>query len=192
MFQDLDQTMAALVRDAAAPDALRGAQVAFDTPDRDYRPDQTTLNLFLHEIAENRVLRDEARVLERTPDAVTARLPAVRLDCDYLVTAWSHQTGGLRTAEEHALLGAALVWLARFPVVPDRVLRGSLTTQPYSLPMTVARSAEGQAMGHFWSALGIPPRPAFGLTVTVAAEPFDRSDRSPLVKNVVLKPVLDA
>ncbi|WP_433136946.1 DUF4255 domain-containing protein [Actinomadura nitritigenes] len=192
MFQDLDQTLAKLVQDAAAPEALRAAQVAFDTPDRDYRPDQTTLDLFLHEIAENRLLRDEARVMERTGDSVTSRPPALRLDCGYLVTAWSHQTAGLRAAEEHALLGAALVWLARFPTVPDRFLQGTMAAQPYPVPVTVAQTGEGRAMGHFWSALGIAPRPAFGLTLTVAAEPFDQTATSPIVKDVLLKPVLKA
>ena len=29
-------------------------------------------------------------------------------------------------------------------------------------------------MGTFWTALGIAPRPAFSLTVTITVQPFDR------------------
>ena len=34
-------------------------------------------------------------------------------------------------------------------------------------------------MGDFWTALGIAPRPAFSLTVTIALQPFDVTDTFP-------------
>ena len=101
--------------DAAAPADLRNADISFDTPDKGYQPAQATMNLFLHEVAENRTLRDEARVIDRTGDAYTSRLPSMRLDCTYLVTAWSAKAGGLKAQEEHHLLGLALIWLGRIP-----------------------------------------------------------------------------
>src|SRR5215472_2316806 len=116
MFDDLDATLKAVFADSAAPGDLRNADVGFDTPDKDYQPAQATINLFLHEVAENRALRDEARVLERTNGTYTSRLPSLRLDCTYLVTAWSSQAAGLKAQEEHHLLGLALIWLSRFPL----------------------------------------------------------------------------
>ena len=116
----------------------------------------------------------------------TARLPSLRVDCTYLVTAWSAQSGGLKAAEEHRLLGLALQWLSRFPVVDESFLRGSLKTppQPYPLSTVVAQAQEGRSNGEFWSALGVPPRPAFPVTVTVTVEPFDQVDEFAAVQAI--------
>jgi hypothetical protein len=189
MFQDLDSTLAAVLNDAAAPADLRNADVSFDTPDRDYKPTQATVNLFLHEVAENRTLRDEARVMERVGDTYTSRLPPLRVDCTYLTTTWSSKTAGLKAQEEHRLLGLALAWLSRFPVIEDRFLQGDLKNppQPYPLPATVAQVKEDQSMGHFWSALGVPPRPAFSLTVTITVQPFDQVDEYPVTEKIVVE-----
>jgi hypothetical protein len=189
MFQDLDTTLAAMLSDAAAPADLRNADVSFDTPDRDYKPTQATVNLFLHDVAENRTLRDPARVMERVGDTYASRLPPLRVDCTYLTTAWSSKTAGLKAQEEHRLLGLALAWLSRFPVIEDRFLQGDLRNppQPYPLPATVAQASDDQGMGQFWSALGVPPRPAFSLTVTIAVQPFDRVDEYPVTEKILVE-----
>jgi hypothetical protein len=189
MFHDLDATLRSLLSDPHAPADLRAADVSFDTPDREYRPAQRTLNLFLHEVAENRELRDDDPVVVRSESGYTSRLPSLRVDCTYLATTWSAQSAGFKAQEEHALLGLALIWLCRFPVIDERYLQGSLKTpaQPYPVPTLVARSREGQAMGHFWSALGISPRPAFSLAVTIAVEPFDEVQQFPEVRAVGLR-----
>jgi hypothetical protein len=189
MLQDLDSTLEALLDDPAAPGELRNADVSFDTPDRDYRPAQATLNLFLHELTENRTLRDPARVMERADDTYASRLPPLRLDCTYLTTAWSSKTGGLKAQEEHHLLGLALTWLSRFPVIEERFLQGELKNppQPYPLTTAVAQVREGQGMGHFWSALGVSPRPAFSLTVTIALQPSDQVDQFPVAERIVVE-----
>jgi hypothetical protein len=186
MFDDLDATLKAVLSDSGAPADLRNADVAFDTPDKDYQPPQATVNLFLHEVAENRTLRDESRLIERTGDTYTSRLPSLRLDCSYLVTTWSVQAGGLKAQEEHHLLGLALAWLSRFPVIDDRFLQGTLKSppQPYPLAAVVAQTNEGQPMGHFWSALGVSPKPAFSLTVTITIDPFDEVDQFGVVQAV--------
>jgi hypothetical protein len=186
VFDDLDATLKAVLGDSAAPTEVRSADARFDTPDKDFKPALATLNLFLHEVNENRALRDEARVLARDGDRYTSRLPSLRVDCTYLVTAWSAQTGGLKAAEEHRLLGLALRWLSRFPVVDGTFLRGSLKTppQPYPLPAVVAQTQEGRSNSEFWSALGIPPRPAFSLTVTVTMDPYDEVEELAAVQDV--------
>jgi hypothetical protein len=189
MFHDLDASLRALLSDPAAPAELRGADISFDTPDRDYRPGQATVNLFLHEVAENRELRDEARVVALSGSGYTSRLPSLRVDCTYLATTWSSQAAGLKAREEHRLLGLALTWLSRFPVIDERFLQGALKTpaQPYPVPTVVGQTKEGQAMGHFWSALGISPRPAFSLTVTITVEPFDEVEQFTEVRQLRLQ-----
>ncbi|MFF8942180.1 Pvc16 family protein [Streptomyces sp. NPDC014864] len=190
MFQDLDDTLRALLTAEDVPPEVRAADVSFDTPDKDFGPTQATVNLFLHDVQENRALRDVAPVVERVDERVdsgyrTSR-PPLRLDCTYLVTAWSGRTGGLKAAEEHQLLGLALRWLSRFDVVEDRFLRGGMTRPPQSHapPAAVAQVREGQSMGQFWTALGVPPRPAFSLTVTIDVPPFDAPVDEPPLRSV--------
>jgi hypothetical protein len=180
MFDDLDATLKALLDDAAAPQLVRDADVSFDTPDRDYKPAQATLNLFLHEVVENRALREEGPVTIRTGNGFTTRMPFLRVDCTYLVTAWSNQTGGLKSAAEHRLLGLALQWLGRFPVIGETFHRGVLRNppQPYPLSTVLAQTQEGRSAAEFWSALGVAPRPAFPLAVTLTVQPYDEVEES--------------
>lgn len=190
MFDDLDASLAALLADAAAPPEVRTADVSFTVPDKDFAPPQATLDLFLHEVQENRGLRDVAPTMLRVPaGGWESTRPPMRVDCTYLVTAWSTKTGALRAAEEHRLLGRALLWLGRFPLVPDQYARGALKTppQPYPLATTVAQTREGQSMGEFWTALGIAPRPAFSLTVTLALQPYTETETFPALSAIQLR-----
>jgi hypothetical protein len=170
MFQDLDSTLQAIVEDPSAPDLLREADVSFETPDRDYAPAQTTLNLFLHEVRENRDLRDPEPIYTLEQGTFRRRAPPLRIDCCYLVTAWSNKSGALRTAEEHQLLGQALAWLSRFGTIPETYFQGSLLGQPYPPPTLVARVDGRHAANEFWTALGIAPRVAFRAVVTIALD----------------------
>jgi Pvc16 N-terminal domain/Carboxypeptidase regulatory-like domain len=193
VFDDLDASLAAVLADAAAPAEVHSADVTFTVPDKDFAPGQPTLDLFLHEVQENRDLRDDQPVTQHLSGGgwTSTRAP-MRVDCTYLVTAWSPKAGGLRAAEEHRLLGLTLLWLGRFPVIPDSYLQGSLANpaQPFPLSTLVAQTREGQSMGEFWTALGIAPRPAFSLTVTVALQPFPDAGTFPDVTAVQVRTAL--
>ncbi len=173
MFEDLDNTLALILDDPAAPAELRNADISFATPNRSFPPTltQATVNLFLYDVKENLVLRDPVPIIEKVGNSFIRRLPPLRVDCSYIVTAWSNQTGPARVVEEHRLLAQALLWLSRFPTIPAIYLQGSLPTQPFPLATTVAQMDANKNAGEFWSALGISPRPAFYLTVTVAMDP---------------------
>jgi hypothetical protein len=190
MFNDLDATLRAVLADPAAPADVRGADVSFETPDKDFRPAQPTVNLFLYEVQENRTMRDGAPYIERVDDHAVRRVPPVRMDCTYLTTVWSPKNGAVRAEEEHRLLGITLLWLNRFSLIESDFLRGSLADppQPYPLPAMVAQLKEDQSDGQFWTALGITPRPAFSLTVTIAMQDFDDADELPLVQGVRVEP----
>lgn len=170
MFQDLDTTLQALLDDSTAPTFLRNADVSFETPDRNYRPAQATVNLFLFEVKENRTVRDPQPILALVDGQYRRTLPPLRVECAYLVTTWSNQTGPVKIMEEHELLGQALAWLSRFDTIPDRYLQGTLVGQPYPPPTLVAQMEGKQTLGEFWNALGTPPRPAFTLSVTIALD----------------------
>src|SRR5205814_7370365 len=126
MFQDLDTTLKTLLGDPAVPTTLGNADVSFETPDRNFTPAQATVNLFLYEVKENRDLRDPTPVIEKVGTAFVRRPPPVRLDCSYIVTAWSPQANATGVRDHHELLALTLGWLSRFPTLPDTSLQGSL------------------------------------------------------------------
>jgi hypothetical protein len=175
MFHDLDAALKALLDDPGAPPALRDADVEFLPPERGYAPSRATVNLFLYDVEENRELRNpEPLRVPRPGGGYERRRPPLRLDCSYRVTAWAGTSAGAAAgvAEEHALLGLALAWLGRFPALPEAALAGVLPGQPWPPPLAVAQPNGVGEAGEFWSALGIPPRPAFDLVATIAV-PFD-------------------
>lgn len=190
MFNDLDATLRAVLGDPAAPADVRDADVSFETPDKDFRPPRPTVSLFLYEVQENRTLRDPAPFVERVGDGAVRRTPPLRMNCTYLITTWSPKAGALRAQEEHRLLGSALLWLNRFPLIGGGFLRGGLADppQPYPLPSMAAQLNEDRSDGQFWSALGIAPRPTFSLTVTIAMQPIDDAGELPLVQAVRVEP----
>jgi hypothetical protein len=187
MFQDLDSTLTAILNDPAMPASLinlGNAAKSFVTPDRNFAPGQATVNLFLYEVKENRQLRDAEPIVERIGPTFVQRPPPLRVDCCYLVTTWSSQGGAVGVAEAHGLLAQALLWLSRFPTVPSTYLQASLANQLYPPPTLVAQMDGHKNLGEFWFALGIPPRPAFYLTVTIAMELLLQID-GPLVTTTV-------
>ena len=180
MFQDLDTAIESILNLGDAPAQLLAADVSFETPDRNYAPTIPTVNLFLFEVKENRELRDPEPIVDKVGDVFIRRQPPLRVDCTYLVTAWSNLALAARVVEEHRLLGQALLWLSRFPIVPANLLIGSLAAQPFPAPTLVAQMMDERNSGDFWTALGAVPRPAFYLLVTIAMD-LQRFVEGPLV-----------
>lgn len=177
MFRDLDDTLKKMLDDPAMDPplaALLNADVSFVTPDKNFGPAQPTVNLFLYEVTENRELRDPVPITETIGGVVVRKTPPLRVDCKYLVTAWSNLLDAAKVAQEHRLLAQALQWLSRFAVIPTTnppgYAVGSLIGQPFSPPTLIAQMMPDKNMGEFWSALGTPPRPAFYVTATVALD----------------------
>src|SRR2546423_1895501 len=88
------------------------AQVRFQPPDDDWRTfvgQQTTnvLNVYLFDLRENRKLRSNERIRE-IENGIVREVPAPRrVDCHYLITAWSPATVTPAiepTVDEHALI----------------------------------------------------------------------------------------
>ncbi|MGW0809092.1 Pvc16 family protein [Nonomuraea sp. NPDC002799] len=181
MLQDLDATIRAMLADPDVPPSMDGVSITFRAPDKGFGFDGPTVNLFLYGMRENRVLRDPVPIVERVGATFVRRTPPLRLDCDYLVTAWSKRTGDAAVEEEHRLLGLALAKIVRFPLVPPAYLRGSLADQPYPLQVWPAQEDDGRSLGEFWSALGVAPRPAFHLSVTVTVDPQETQPEGPPV-----------
>ena len=176
MFHDLDATLKKILDDTAAPAELRNAAVSFETPQKAYAPAMPTVNLFLYEVKENQTLRDPVPIVERVGATYVRRQPPIRVDCAYIVTAWSNKTGAAKVVEEHQLLSQALMWLSRFPTIPAQYLQASLAGQPFPPPVLMAQLPGNGQAGDFWNALEVPPRPTFHLLATIALDLQPRSE----------------
>jgi hypothetical protein len=191
MFQDLDETLKSILDDGTAPAELQSADVSFEPPDKNFAPAVPTVNLFLYEIRENRELRDPEPIIRQVGPTFVRRMPPMRVACTYLVTTWSDKTAAAKISEEHQLLGQALAWLSRFPVIPATFLQGSLAVppQPFPPPTLVAQMEDGKSAAEFWSALGSVPRPAFHVSVTISIDlGLETPEGPPVVtKDMILK-----
>ena len=99
MIDHLDTLLHRLFRDSIA-ELTSDAQVRFQPPDEDWRalvPTITdaagnpanSLNVYLADLRENRKLRSNARERTVVDREVFETPPARRVDCHYLISAWS-------------------------------------------------------------------------------------------------------
>ncbi|MFQ5881379.1 MAG: Pvc16 family protein [Candidatus Methylomirabilales bacterium] len=179
MIQNLDSTMERLLREKV-PLPPEQYDVTFDRPDSDrtagFAPNRVTLNLYLYEIRENLELRRPEWKREVQPDGTfVKRRPSVRIDCAYLITAWSPadpvNQPGVATEQEHTLLSQVLTVLLRYPTIPPEVLQGRLVGQEPPLPTMVAQPDGLPSPAEFWTALNNLLRPSLNLVVTISIDP---------------------
>lgn len=176
MIRDLDLTLAKLLREKV-PLPAAGYDLSFDRPDEKWAggisTQKQTVNLYLYDIYENRELRSNEPLLLRHPDGtVTLRQPPVRINCVYLVTAWSPAAVDA-ALEEHHLLSQILNTVLHYPTIPEEVLEGSLTGQELPLPVIAAHPEGPKNLGEFWMAVGNKIRPSLSLVVTLG---FDMAE----------------
>jgi hypothetical protein len=186
-------------------DAL--TQVAFEPPTEDWRTavvaaGEERVNFYLYDLRENTKLRSNER--HREPQAgwyLETQAPP-RLDCHYLVTAWSPMTMSLPMAEptkdEHALLYAVLEVLMRnSPLTPREVYKAGpapsgndINSVPdalrdHALPLEVALADGLKGVVDFWSTMKMHWKPALHLTVTIPVILVDSVIESAMVTTVV-------
>jgi hypothetical protein len=193
MIHDLSETLRTILTQPGLPLALSVAQVLFDRPVAQFNPQQSAINLFLFDIRENAELRNNEPIVTRLNGQATIRHPPMRVDCSYLVTAWI--VGGAEIAlQEHLLLSQVLQVLARYPIIPEPFLQGSLKPAPSvspngstnppdiplaspvsgeelpPIPMRVAVPLASRQSPEFWTSLGIPVRACLVVTATIAID----------------------
>lgn len=170
MLDDLDKTLK-VVLEAGLRDSLRTPfTITFAAPDEKFPPSTVSLpaiNLFLYDVRENRDLRTNEMLVEHTADGRAMQLrPPVRIDCSYLITAWTSEANDA-AAGEHALLGNVIRVLLRAPTIPGEMLQGTLRDHPAVLPVSTLQPARLQTMAEMWQAAGGRPKAALHYTVTV-------------------------
>ena len=171
--------------------ALAGSltQIGFEPPNDDWKQavvaaGEERLNVYLHDVRENRKLRTN-QTRETVEGGWTHEEPApARLDCRYLVTAWSPATAMPPmvepTLDEHRLLADVAEVLLRYRELDLAEVYepgwtfpsgNSLASFPLlagqSMPVEVAVPDGGPNLAEFWSTMKTPARPALHVTVTV-------------------------
>jgi hypothetical protein len=175
VIEDLDKTVEELLKRELEPTLLQQVAISFAAPGSDFPPSTVSLpaiDVFLYDIRENTELRTTQWLVERKADgtAVRTRSP-VRVDCSYLITAWSSESSSTRALDEHRLLSEVMKALLRYPTLPQVLLQGSLRGQDPPLPSSTLQPGRLQSVGEFWQALGGKPKAALNYTVTIGVVP---------------------
>jgi len=175
VIDDLDRTVEELLRRELPPALVEQVAISFAAPDSEFPPSAVTLpaiDLFLYDVRENMELRSTQWLVERKDDGTGTRTRSpVRVDCSYLITAWSSESSTTRPLDEHRLLSEVMKVLLRHPTIPDVLLQGSLKGQEPPLPCTTLQPGRLQSVGEFWQALGGKPKAALNYTVTIGVVP---------------------
>jgi hypothetical protein len=174
MIDDLDRTIAALLRRGLPPSLAEQVQISFAAPDNQFPSQAVTppaIDLFLYDIRENVDLRSNDVYFEphTNGSALKTRAP-VRVDFSYLVTAWASQSVQEPAQDEHRLLGEVMRVLLRHQSIPAELLQGVLAGQEPPLPASTLQPSRLQSPGEFWQALGGKPRTALNYVVTMAVD----------------------
>ena len=154
---------------AGTPAGVRAAQIGFAPPDADWRHDvkalgKKALNVYLADLRENRALRSNERLVSAQGPVRVRRPAPMRVDCQYLVSAWSPSLDRkTQTLDEHEVLSEALEVLAQAPTV---------AVGAGELPVTVVPPEGFPKLAEFWGTMGQGYRwkPAIVAVVTIPVE----------------------
>lgn len=155
----------------------REVEITFEAPTRERidRLTRPTLCLFLYDIQENLDLRQSNVETTRANGRAMRRLVSRRFDLHYMVSALTTNVD-----DEHLLLWRTLVTLVRHPQIPSALMEEELRTLD-PLPVgRIQRENDIQKQFSAWSALDMPPHPAFCYVITVPVE-LDLIGEAPLV-----------
>jgi hypothetical protein len=200
MIDPLDSILLDLVQ-SRIPAVSGPAQVGFAPPNADWKASvassaQERVNFYLYDLRESVALRTNERVGRRVNGSIVEDLPSPRVDCTYLVTAWSPVAITPlvdATRDEHRLLSTVLALLMKFrPIVAAEVysrknpLNHALTTVPLPLqeqplPVSIAMPDAVKEPTEFWTTMKIDWKPAIRYTVTVPIVLDEPTIDSPMV-----------
>jgi len=188
--------------------ALAGlTQVGCEPPNEEWRvavvaANEQRVNAYLYDLRENLPLRSNERRRESVGGWLRERQPSPRLDCHYIVTAWSPVKAdppiGEPTHDEHLLLYSVCELLMRHRplsvaevygqgiVVPSGGTLGSipLPLQEQPLPLEVAMADGVREFGEFWTTMKLAWRPALRLTVTIPLILLEEDREMPIVTTI--------
>jgi hypothetical protein len=186
MLNELDKTLETLLKSELPPELVEQVQVSFATPDAQFPPSGVTLpaiDLFLYDVRENWELRSSEWQVERHNGAARRLPPPARVDCSYLITAWSPDPD--KPAEqEHYFLGEVMKVLLRYRKLPEEVLQGSLRGQEPPVRARPLQASQLQSLGEFWQALGGQPKAMLNYTLTISVPTGEPVELGPVAAEV--------
>jgi hypothetical protein len=182
VINDADRSLAAWLA-SALPDSVT---ITFETPEPSWAqrsPRLPFVNAFLYDIREDGtgVSADLSPV--RAPSgALIGRRPAVRrYRLAFLLTAWAAEiTAG------HELLGSIMAACAADDVIPPGCLHGTLAEAGMPVALRCAPGEQASDPLRLWQSLGVPPRTAVVLEMTVPLVPAPRTDLAPPARQLDL------
>lgn len=166
MLNLLDESLEEFLR-ASVPLPKREVDVSFAAPDKDWsaRVSRPTINLYLWDVRRNVSERDHGIETVHDRNGRPARRPPLpRVDCRYLITAWTTDIG-----DEHALLGATLAALLVHDALGAEYLQGAYRNV-VPIPSIEVSAGDGRDNSDFWSALGGQLKPGLDVTVTATVD----------------------
>jgi hypothetical protein len=182
MLHLLDEILESFLR-AQVPLGPREVDVVFDAPDRTWaaavaRP---TVNLYLWDVRTNVSEREFGEELIAREDGKRFRRdPLPRVDCRYLVTAWTTEV-----SNEHKLLGDVLAAVLMNPFIDAEYLRGGFAAvRP--LPAVRMRPGDGSGSSDVWSALGGQLKPGLDVVVTVTVDAAKMVEAAPPAEELIV------
>jgi Pvc16 N-terminal domain len=186
MLDALDTTLKTLLERSLPSELASVVDIRFDTPDGDFAPlnEKKTVDLFLYDVRENRELRCNEPIVQRNDDgSLSQQRPPVRVDCSYLITAWSPADDAkVRVKEEHQLLGEVMKVMLRYPTLPFAILPASLQNQE-NTRTSLLQPSQLQSIAEFWQALGGKPKAALNYTATIWLEIEEMRATAPLASD---------
>lgn len=156
MLDDVDIALRALfkarMRSLGAPGMVTDEQVGIAPPDHAWQGDlkhlhtRRALNVYLVDMRENRALRSNDRIADGQPAAVRLEPAPVRIDCHYLISAWSPSTDRkTKTLDEHEVLAEALEVL---------VDEQAIAVDGIELPTQIVPPGGFPKLAEFWGTMG--------------------------------------
>jgi hypothetical protein len=181
MLHLLDETLEAFLR-SVVPLPARDVDIAFEAPDGEWSAalsSKPTVDLYLWDVRPNLNDREWGDVIVEESDGRRFRRdPLPRVDCRYLITAWTSEV-----RDEHSLLGDVLAALLLHPTIEAEHLQG-VFADVRPVPTLKLRSGDGSENSDFWSALGGQLKPGLDLVVTATIDAALRTKAGPPVEVV--------
>ncbi len=170
MIADIDKAMREFLY-KEIPLRKNEVEISFDQPKREWsaRLTKPTINLYLFDLKENLDLRGSEQWVRKDLEngLVELRRNPVRVDLEYLITAWTKEV-----VDEHQLLSNVLVLLLRTPILSDDFLPDHLKNPNVPIRLDVAQTDVLANPSTLWNTLDNVFKPGIRLKVTLCIDPY--------------------
>ena len=170
MIADIDKAMREFLY-KEIPLRKNEVEISFDQPKREWsaRLTKPTINLYLFDLKENLDLRGSEQWARKDLEngLVELRRNPVRMDLEYLITAWTKEV-----VDEHQLLSNVLVLLLRTPILSDDFLPDHLKNPSVPIRLEAVQSDVLANPSTLWNTLDNVFKPGIRLKVTLSIDPY--------------------